>query len=155
MNSEHLKKATISALKTILWGTAGLLILSLIYAPFCFCRIDKHEVGFSYNRFTGEIQQLNRQGWIMMWWPKYTVHTIDCRPYQIQITANTNVGNRVLNAKLVRFKPEGIETFIAWHGRDAGNDLENLKEIFKCYVFAPDGGKSCPFIEVLPPLTEK
>ena len=125
------------------------IIAAIIYIGSCFHRVEKHECGFVFNRFTGEIQPLDRQGWFIRMQPKYTIHAIDCRPYQIRITADTNVGERILNAKLVRFNPKGIDEFVRCHGRDAGDDVKKLCEIFKCYAFAPDGGVNCPFIEVM------
>jgi hypothetical protein len=55
---------------------------------------------------------------------------------------------RVLNAKLCRFNPAGLKTFIEWYGRSAGDSVTDLKEILKCYAFAADGGESCPFLIV-------
>jgi hypothetical protein len=49
---------------------------------------------------------------------------------QIKIEAN----NRVLNAMLVRFKPEGLMQFIDMHGR--GNyDQTKLGDILKSYAY--------------------
>ncbi len=124
------------------------LALSLFTLAICVKSIDKHEYGFTFNRFTGEITPLNRTGLFFMNPIKYAVHKLDLRPYQIRITANVNVGERILNAKLVRFNPDGLKTFIAWHGRKAGRSVYDLTEILKCYAFAPDGGKSCPFLKV-------
>lgn len=107
--------------------------------------VDNHEFGFAFNRMTGQIEPLEKKGWVVRtpWW--YAVHTVDTRPYQVQISAN----NRILNAKLVQFNPTGLDTFVAWHGRSAGDNLENLKEILKSYAFNPSGGKDCPFLTVL------
>ncbi len=134
---------------TILAALAAILLLGGIYVGLCYHSVDKHECGFTYDRFSGEITLLERQGWFLLAWPKYDVHAIDCRPYQLRITADIKVGDRVLNAKLVQFNPKGIKEFVAWHGRDAGDDAKNLKEILKCYAFSPDGGASCPFLEVV------
>ncbi len=126
-----------------------MILIGGFYSLFCIHSVGKHEIGFTYNRFNGEIKILNRQGWFWFWSPKYVVHTIDQRPYQIKITATLGIGDRVLNAKLVKFNPKGLDQFVAWHGRDAGDNVRPLQEIFKCYAFAPDGGASCPFIEVI------
>ncbi len=125
-----------------------LIILGLISAPIFITSIDKHEYGFTFNRFTGEIDSIGRTGWVVRNPIKYAVHKIDERPYQISITAMMGVGGRVLNAKLVRFDHKGLKTFIEWHGRKAGDNISNLLEILKCYAFAADGGKSCPFLKV-------
>jgi hypothetical protein len=117
--------------------------------------VDKHEACFIYDRVSGTVEIPDRTGYIVRTPILYSVHKLDIRPYQISITANigspgtSSVSSRVLNAKLVRFNPKGIPTFIAWHGRDAGDKLENLLEIMKCYAFDKEGGKDCPFITVL------
>ncbi len=134
----------------VLLSTMGIILsLSCMFAGCSITQVDKHEFGYVYNRFNGEIEVLERDGLIFRPWPKYLVQTIDERPYQVSITANTNIGQRVLNAKLVRFDPEGIQEFIAWHGRGAGSTPSDLQEIFKCYAFDKDGGANCPFITVL------
>jgi len=107
--------------------------------------VDNYELGFTYNRFSGKIEVLNHTGWVVRTPWEYCVHKIDLRPYQLSISANS----RVLNAKLVRFNPEGLATFIEWHGRDAGDSLYNLQEILKCYAFDKADGKDCPFLTVL------
>lgn len=135
--------------KSKIFTALGILIfLGLISLAICVKTIDKHEFGFTFNRFTGEIKPIEHSGWIIVNPFKYAVHKIDTRPYQIRITANINVGERILNAKLVRFNPEGLNTFVEWHGRKAGGNISNLKEILKCYAFAADGGESCPFLIV-------
>lgn len=117
--------------------------------------IDNYELGFSYDRFSGEIKKLDRTGYIIRWPIKYKIHAIDLRPYQLSITATfgasstSGIPSRVLNAKLVKFNPDGLMIFVAWHGRDAGDELENLQEIMKCYAFDKESGKDCPFITVL------
>lgn len=119
--------------------------------------VDNYELGFTFDRFTGKIEVLDRTGYIVRNPIKYAVHAIDLRPYQISITANfgsssgntSGVPSRVLNAKLVRFNKDGLMTFVAWHGRNAGDHLSNLQEIMKCYAFDKEGGKDCPFITVL------
>ncbi|HBI34447.1 MAG TPA: hypothetical protein DEA43_01130 [Candidatus Moranbacteria bacterium] len=121
-----------------------------------FCTfVDKHETCFIYDRISGQVEIPDRTGYIVRAPIIYSVHTLDTRPYQLSITANigspgtSSVSSRVLNAKLVRFNPKGISTFISWHGRDAGDKLANLLEIMKCYAFDKEGGRDCPFITVL------
>ena len=55
----------------------------------------------------------------------------------------------MLNAKLVRFDPKGLATFVEWHGRNAGDYTKNLLEILKCYAFDMAEGKDCPFLKVI------
>lgn len=145
-------------LKILLISLGSLAVIGGIYGLSGLTLIDKHEYGFVFDRTNGTINPVGRTGWIWREPITHDAHKIDLRPYQLRITANVNLGERILNAKLCRFNPEGIETFIAWHGRKAGNDVNSLKEILKCYAFAPDGGASCPFLivdsEIAPAQTE-
>ena len=122
----------------------ALIGLSLFMALFV-STVEKHEFAFVFDRFTGQIEPITNCGWIIRAPIRYSVNVIDLRPAQITISAN----QRVLNAKLVRFNPAGINTFIAWHGRDAGNWHDNLIEILKCYAFDTANGADCPFLEVI------
>ena len=146
-----LKKVGIGFGVLVLVALAGLLIFYVGWVSF----VDNYEQGFVYDRFTGEITPLERTGWFIFPPVKYAVHAVDLRPYQISITANfgsdhsSGIPSRVLNAKLVKFNPAGLQTFVAWHGRDAGDKLANLKEIMKCYAFDMEGGRDCPFITVI------
>jgi hypothetical protein len=107
--------------------------------------IDQHELGFVFNRGNGQIDKIDRKGWVIRTPIKYSVHKLDLRPYQITISAN----QRVLNAKLVRFNPDGLAKFIEWHGRNAGDLTSNLLEILKCYAFDKANGEDCPFLTVV------
>lgn len=137
-------------LKTKLFSLTGaFVVLAIICAGVffnaCVKNVEKHELGFIFNRFTGQISVLEKSGWVVIVPVRDSLHTKDLRPYQVQISAN----ERILNAKLVRFNPEGLETFIAWHGRNAGEDIDDLKEILKCYAFDALDGRDCPFLEVV------
>jgi len=132
---------------------------SFLFRISCVTAVDNYELAFNYNWWTGKIEKLDRAGWIIRWPIVNSVHTIDLRPYQISITADIQknvsgsssdrgIGARVLNAKLVRFNPEGLDTFIEWHGRRAGNNTRQMLEILKAYAFDSEGGRGCPFLTV-------
>lgn len=129
-----------------LLGTPLLLFL-IFYFGFV-THVDAHEMGFTFNRWTGEIKEVDKKGWVVRNPVVYGVHTIDLRPFQITITADLAVSERILNAKLVQFNPDGLNEFVAWHGRNGGKTRTRFVEIMKCYAFAVDGGESCPFITV-------
>lgn len=123
--------------------------------------VDKHEFAFTFDRFNnGKIEVIDGGGWVVRNPFKYAVHVIDLRPYQITLSAN----KRVLNAKLVKFNPAGLNTFIEWHGRKAGDDIgrdsyingngnivgsSGLIDILKVYAFDKAEGTDCPFLTVL------
>ncbi len=120
---------------------AGVLIFCLTFVTF----VDKHELGFSFDRFSGKIERLERTGWVVLNPVRYSVHTIDLRPYQVTISANA----RILNAKLVRFDPAGLDTFVEWHGCGAADSTYSMLEILKCYAFDRADGRDCPFLVVV------
>lgn len=111
--------------------------------------VDKHEFGYVFDKFSGNITTVSHSGWVLRNPFRYTVNKIDLRPYQVSITADLGVSQRILNAKLVRFNPAGLNTFIAWHGRGAGSSVDALKEILKCYAFDREEGRDCPFLVVV------
>ncbi|MEK7498985.1 MAG: hypothetical protein AAB649_00070 [Patescibacteria group bacterium] len=121
------------------------LLVFLIWRITFVTLVENYELGFAFDRVTGKIERIEKKGWVIRMPFRYSIHTIDLRPSQLTINANS----RVLNAKLVQFNPEGLDTFVEWHGRDAGDSTHNLTEILKCYAFATDGGKGCPFLTVL------
>ena len=122
-------------------GVIGLMAFRFFFVTF----VDKHELGFSFDRFSGKIERLERTGWVVLNPVRYDVNTIDLRPYQVTINANA----RILNAKLIRFNSDGLETFVEWHGRDAGSRTYDMLEILKCYAFDKSDGKDCPFLTVV------
>lgn len=114
------------------------LILVLFYIFFV-NEIEQHEVGYKWDRRTGEITILPRSGYFITppWLVK--VQGIDTRPTQVCINAN----NRVLNCKLVEFNKVGLKQFTAWHGLQQGD----VSEILKSYAY--DGqNKSYSFLTI-------
>jgi len=147
----------VSKTKVCLIGLGAVILLGLfgtwLWYVCCVGFVDNFEYGYTYNKFTGQIEPVEHNGWVVVNpWVK-NLHKKDLRPHQVSI--NISLGNgssankRILNAKLVRFNPEGIKTFVEWHGRDAGDNVTELMEILKCYAFDRDDGKDCPFLTVV------
>ncbi len=140
------------------------LICLVTWRMFWVTKVDNYELAFNYNWLSGQIERFERTGWVTRTPIINSVHTIDLRPYQISITADiqrnidgrqSNLGARVLNAKLVRFNPEGLNKFIEWHGRGAGDKTSEMLEILKAYAFNASGGKDCPFLTIVDELSPK
>lgn len=149
------------------WATLFSIIISLtfvglvgftVWRVLWVTKVDNYEMAFNYNWWTGQVEKIDRTGWIIRWPIVNSVHSIDLRPYQISITADiqrnvssgsSGIGARILNAKLVSFNPKGLDTFIKWHGRSAGDDTREMLEILKAYAFARDEGRDCPFLTVI------
>ena len=108
------------------------------YRLFFVKAVDNHEYAFKYNWWTGVITKVEKPGWMTTVPLVIVGHTIDGRPQQVCMNANA----RVLNCKLVRFNPAGLDAFILAHGRSAGDDPHNLYEILKSYAF--DGTDELP-----------
>lgn len=122
-----------------------LFLSALIFRGVFVAFVDNYELGFKYNKFDGTVTKLSRTGYFLRNPFKESIHSLDLRPYQVTVSANS----RILNAKLVRFDSEGLDKFVEWHGRDAGDNINQLLEILKSYAFALDEGADCPFLLVL------
>lgn len=124
----------------------GAICVLLVFRMFWVTGVEKHEFAYTFDRLSGSISEVTNSGWVIRTPIRYKVYTIDCRPIQITISAN----QRVLNAKLVCFNPQGLKEFIEWHGAGAGNNMNSpLSEILKCYAFDTVNGADCPFLTVL------
>ncbi len=102
----------------ILLSVIGLGIWRASWVTF----VDNYELGFNYKVIGGSIEVFEHTGWVIRTPIINKVHTIDLRPYQVSISAN----ERILNAKLVMFDPAGLQTFIKWHGREAGDNTAHM-----------------------------
>ncbi len=107
--------------------------------------VQKHEIGYEFYKLgdnKGEVRKLKSSG--NYWFYNFlyrSIYTIDTRPHQIRIEGN----NRVLNAKLVKFREEGLDQFISLHGvGDYGYDggTNDLGEILKGYAYEGIGSKN-------------
>ncbi len=138
---------------TILSVLGLLLVFRMMFVNF----IDNYEVGYRYDTFgdhKGEVRLIEKNGYMVTWPFKTKIHTIDGRPLQVCISSI----NRVLNCKLVKFNPEGMDLFLEWHGRqsyvvnvsDATNmDADNsLTAILKAYAYEASG-KDYPFLTII------
>jgi hypothetical protein len=134
--------------KTI-YGLVGPIVLAavafIIWCCFWVHFVDNYQLGFVYDKYLGKTERVAHTGWVVRAPWRYSVHSIDLRPSQVSIAANS----RILNAKLVQFDPRGLDTFVAWHGREAGDNSAALYEILKSYAFDKDNGRDYPFLYVV------
>lgn len=103
--------------------------------------VDSYEQGYQFDKSTGRTTVLTRTGWHRITPFFVEIHTIDMRPVQIRIEANVDgntstdgVNTRVLNAMLVRFRPEGLNQLLEYHGR-RNYDQSALAQILKIYAY--------------------
>ena len=120
--------------------------------------VDNYEMGYKFDKRTGTTEILKDGGYYVNWPIVVDIHTIDLRPGQVCMNANS----RVLNCKLVQFNPKGFDAFLAMHGRGAGEGGSNTQgssgaiyEILKSYAFDVSGGADCPFLTVVDDMRKK
>ncbi len=135
-------------------GAVGVLNLLgfTIFTPWGF--VDNYQLGYKFNLRTGATTVLTHKGYEFINPIFETVHTVDLRPRQVCInvgysgTGGTDSPNRrVLNCKLVQFNPEGLGTFLSWHGR-ADYSGDGFDDLLKIYAYDRPG-TTYPFLRVL------
>lgn len=144
------------------------IILLLGFRLFFVKFVDNYEFAIMFDRSTGTVEPIldsagnSKIGYVVFTPILQSVKTIDTRPFQVKISAN----NRVLNAKLIRFKPrtfdekgnlihEGWREFISYHGLKDYNISNNsyepstgsFEDILKAYAYDPSN-KSYSFLEI-------
>lgn len=135
----------------------GVLLLSLIVYRLAFLKwIESHELGYKFNARTGQTTVLKHTGYAQYTPFVEEIHVIDLRPAQVCLNANS----RVLNCKLVRFNPKGLDLFLSWHGREdyimstsnTSGYNSNFVEILKSYAYdgSPNLEEKYPFLEIMP-----
>ena len=120
-----------------------LLIILFFFWWMCLNNIDYHEMGYTFDPFTGKTEILQHSGLVLSS-PLMRVNHIDLRPVQICLNAGMAANQRVLNCKLVRFNRDGLLTFISWHGRGNYNN-DDLKNLLMIYAFGKPG-ETFPFL---------
>lgn len=128
------------------------LAVVLVASPFVYrsfyTYVDSYEFAYKFDSMSGKLYALRDrhgkpvQGYVFAVPLLQSVHTIDMRPMQICISANS----RVLNCKLVQFNVRGWRTFVDWHGRDNYSG-EKLKDILMSYAYDP-AGNDYTFLDV-------
>ena len=144
--------------KALVWLVGFAIViacLGLTYFWSCYKYVDSYQLAYSFNKWgNSKIETVNHTGYVKAI-PLYNeVHTVDLRPMQVCISAN----GRVLNCKLVEFNPDGLQTFLSWHGRGdyqgPGNTTVGIQgcttqfcEILKVYAY-DEKGTVYPFLKI-------
>jgi hypothetical protein len=132
-----------------------LIVLALLVRATCFSYVENYQVAYLFDKRTGNINKMVNEdgslkiGYVFNKPVIEEVYTVDTRPIQICISANS----RVLNCKLVSFNPDGYDLFISWHGIGNYNNSEGslrFKDILMSYAFDPNVGQdNYPFLNIL------
>jgi len=123
-------------------------VLAIVVRVTVFTYVDVHEFGYTFNAMTGEAKPIAKNGYVATPPLLVSVYTIDVRPVQVCITANVGgagVAARTLNCKLVRFNPEGFDTWLEYQGSGSysGGALEHT---LKAYAYE-DAGRDYSFLD--------
>lgn len=125
----------------------GLVVFRLLFVN----HFDQHEQGYFFDKRTGVLTLADRRGYhitnILV-----SGYTIDLRPHQVCINANS----RVLNCKLVKFDRDGFGDFIAKHGvanytyssSTTSSGTNDLGGILKSYAYE-GSGRLYPFLDIV------
>lgn len=156
MNSEKLPSFNGKSFFVLLVGIVGVIAaLGLLFFWSCFKFVDTYEMGYNFNKWRGQqIEHIEHTGYIVAIPFVNEVHTVDLRPMQVCLAAN----GRVLNCKLVKFNPNGLDLFLTWHGRadynGPGNTTVGIQgcttqfcEILKVYAY-DEHGTQYPFLDI-------
>ncbi len=129
-----------TGLKALIGIVGSLLLSFFIFWIACLNHVEINEIGVAYNSIGGKVWIQDRPGWYLTT-PFVRVAYISTLPMKVSVPSEA----RVINTKIVRFKPEGVDEFIRMQGVSyfQGSTIEN---ILMGYAFS---GKEYPFIEVM------
>lgn len=99
-----------------------------------------NEVGIAYNSVGGKIWVKSHPGWYLTA-PTVEVATISTLPTKVTIPSEA----KVINTKIVRFNPDGIDEFIRLQGFSYFSD-QGVENVLMGYAFS---GKKYPFLDIL------
>ena len=123
----------------------AIFVLVVIVMPFlfwllCLNHTGVNQVGIAYNSLNGKINVQEHPGWYLTS-PFVKVVKLSTLPLRLEIPSAA----KIINMRIVRFKPEGAEEFVKLQGFSwyLGSELEN---IMLGYAFS---GKSYPFLEIM------
>lgn len=103
--------------------------------------VDINEIGVAYNSWNGEVTVQDEPGWYITN-PLTLVASISTLPRKVDIPSNAVV----VNAKVVRFKKEGVQEYIRLQGFQWFLSDKALDNILMGYAFS---GKDFPFLEII------
>lgn len=106
----------------------------------CMNHVHINEIGVAYNSYDGKVTVQGNPGWYVTS-PLVQVVNLNTLPHQVTIPS----GAVVINTKIVRFKPEGVEEFIRLQGFSYSL-AQSLDNILMGYAFS---GKPYPFLEIM------
>jgi len=121
---------------------ASITLVSVLFLFWLTClnHVSINHVGVAYNSLTGEIKLQEKPGWYLTS-PMVMVVKLSTLPLRVEIPS----GAKIINMKIVRFKPEGAEEFVKLQGFSYFLN-SSLSNILLGYAYS---GKPYPFLEII------
>ena len=115
-------------------------LMAWLFYMFCLNHVAVTDIGVAYNSLNGDIKVQSTPGWYVTS-PFVRVCTMSTLPILVRIPSSS----RIINQKLVRFRPEGAVAFVKLQGFSVtiGPQLEN---ILLGYAYS---GEKYEFLEIL------
>ena len=117
----------------------GIFLLLLFYSLFL-NHVDINEIGIAYNSIGGKVWIQDRPGWYLTS-PFVEVATVTTLPLKVTIPSEA----KVINTKIVRFNPAGVDEFIRMQGFSYFTN-QGIENILMGYAFS---GEKYSFLEVM------
>ena len=121
-------------------GLGSVLAVLLLFYGFFLNHVDINEIGIAYNSIGGKVWVQDRPGWYLTS-PFVEVATLTTLPHKVTIPSEA----KVINTKIVRFNPAGVDQFIRMQGFSYFSN-QGLENILMGYAFS---GEEYPFLEVM------
>ena len=119
----------------------GVLVLALfVFYLACLNHVDINEIGVAYNSVGGKVWIQDHPGWYLTS-PTVEVATITTLPLKVEIPTEA----KIINAKMVRFNPAGIDEFIRLQGFSYFTN-QSMQSNLLGYAYS---GRQFPFLEVI------
>lgn len=121
-------------------GAGVCVALGLAFYCLFLNHVDINEIGVAYNSIGGKVWIQDRPGWYLTS-PFVEVATITTLPMKVTIPSEA----KVINTKIVRFNPTGIDEFIRMQGFSYFSN-QSMENILMGYAFS---GEKYSFLEVM------
>lgn len=119
---------------------SAVLIGGLAFWGACLNHVAINEIGIAYNSIGGNVYVQGHPGWYLTS-PTVEVANIPTIPMKVTIPSEA----KVINTKIVRFNPNGVDEFVRLQGFSYFSD-QGIENVLMGYAFS---GKSYPFLDVL------
>lgn len=128
------------ALNVLVYTAGSILLVGLIFYVLFLNHVEINEVGIYYDSMSGQTWKQTTPGWYVTSPLTYEVN-ITTLPLLVTIPSNA----KIINSKMVRFNPDGVEEFIRLQGFGWGLH-SSLDNILLGYAFS---GREYTFLDIV------